>query len=304
MTRSGAVFVASCLTCACAPRPSALAPGAEATVTARPTAPAAPSTAASAMPSASAGADAPTSVNDAERWAARLRSFYGELTRDPARRAAAFRALFAPRLARYVALTDVSRTAALAAVERFFASHTAPSYALVGPAPRVEAIEHAGARATRVTFTLDARWDTEVPARWAELVSKLADAHVTTASRFDVELRATPSGEVHYYAETLAPRRERWRVARATHGYAVPFAEGCWSDPGALLPREALARGTLVEPTGSSVLIFDCGPPTSIERVRFGSKELWVLTALYELVDNPNGGRSLGGVDFVEREPL
>ena len=238
-------------------------------------------------------------------WANRLRTFYLELSRDPAHCAAPFRALFAARLERYISLRSVTREAAIAAAESFLRGRTGVSYTIpAGSLPRVESVEEGGRSSQRVQLEVDARFSVAAPAAWREVVPRLADSEVTTEQRLNVELRATPEGDVFYYDEAPGSAPRNLRVARATQGFALPFATGCWADPGEdELSRVPLAQGRVLEPTGRSVGVYDCGPPTIISEVRAGKQKLWVLTALYELVSNPNGGSSLGGTDFVEWAP-
>ena len=135
----------------------------------------------------------------------------------------------------------------------------------------------------------------------------LRDSHrrkLRVARRPDRAHRGCPgarSGEVFYYDEAPAPAAHRQRVARHTKGFAFPFVEPCWRDPGeSELARTELRAGTVLEPTGRSVVVTSCGPGTSVDEFRLGKQRIWVLVALYEFVPNPNGGSSLGGIDFLE----
>ena len=279
--------VSAALALGCAERPQLFSPS----PASLPVASAAPNLSA-APPNLSAAPPNPSAVDKVD-FGARLSAFFGSMG-DEAKRHDAYRALFAPRLARFIGLHDVPRDRAIAAADSFFAAKSNVSYGLNG-APKVTR----DGRGTRVAARITAHYEAPVPAAWPVLVPELADATITSNVELTVELEATSDG-VTSYVERDASSHRRMRVTTKTRGYELPFVDGCWSTPRAEVESVDLLPGTVLEASHESVLVYGCGPGTSVVHLRLHGKDWWVVLALYELVPNPAGGSSTGGTVFLD----
>ncbi len=228
-------------------------------------------------------------------WLSRLREFYASYAGGPSARSAAYARLFAARLQRFIGQRDVSRSAAIAAAERFFADKSDVAYRLRSE-PSVEALTEG----QRVRFELEARWALAAPAETAG-DARAADTREMVELRLFVELETDASGSVISYVER--PRTRHFKVGgdrdEAARGFDLP-ASRC--DDGYERGGVALKRGTIVEDTGHFIELPMCGPgPQISRRVRYDGDELWVDESSYSLVPNPHGGSSLGSQDFLVR---
>jgi hypothetical protein len=129
---------------------------------------------------------------------------------------------------------------------------------------------------------------------------ELAELHTEQLLRVDIETGT--DGRVTSYLET--PRKRHFRVtgeaSNPTRLFPEPESECAanYADLGPELPP----RGTLMDDLGEYLQLLGCGPGVELVRhVRYSGLSWWVLETSYLLVDNPNGGTSVGGIQFIER---
>jgi hypothetical protein len=256
------------------------APKARAEVAAPPARPALSSS--SAVPAPGVQTSTPSAT-----WELRLLKLYSGYSKAPDARAAIVRELFAPRVRRFLGRADVSVEQVVSVIHQFFRAHPNPYYLLERP---VEAVPHASG--TSVRARVSAKWEETCPEVWAQ------EGWICQREQLlDVRIEADGEGRIVELVESRGPRR-KYRALVDAKGYDEPHSR-C-EEASALTPVVDIAKGAVIEATGSAVLGVTCGPCEGIRQFKQGDVTFWaVASGCFRIYDEATGPHT-GFEDFLE----
>jgi hypothetical protein len=232
-------------------------------------------------------APASQSPTPSATWELRLLKLYSGYSKAPDARAAIVRELFAPQVRRFLGRADVSVEQVISAIHQFFRAHPNPYYVVERP---IEAVPHAGG--TSVRARVSAKWEETCPEVWAQ------EGWICHREQLlDVRIEADDEGRIVELVESRGPRR-RYRTLVDVQGYDEPHSR-C-EEASALTPVVDIAKGAVIEATGSAVFGMTCGPCEGIRQFKQGDVTFWTVTSgCFRIYDEATGPHT-GVEDFLE----
>lgn len=217
----------------------------------------------------------PSVENGSLSWDKRLWTLYASYGNGANARAAAYRQLFAPRVQRFLGLSDIPVEKAIEAMESFFRTRPQPYYVVRG---KVETPSQSLARAS-----VEAQWQEPCPSEWAQ-ENFICERH----SVLKVRAEADEQGRITKLEEAAGPRRKYRVDADSVPGYPEPHSS-CEQQPSGAAAVE-LPKGTLVEATGKYIQNLGCGPCESLIQFTYKGEAYWtVLAACFRVYDEESG---------------